>query len=210
MAEGEGQCSNQVEPSPTLDPHTSEEQSEGPQTHEQDQGQDLPCEDGDAPNDTQDQVHVFEQVQDQEQAQDGAQDQEEAQDQGQTQDCAQDDPQMPIEELLEHRATKVASKLECQQHVHMPSAECFSPHTHSIAPLSSLSGNEQAGEGCRRAAISGSSSTFPSGGIDPRLFLLPWMSILAPFFSSLVLAFGSRFWGNIRCILRFFVKSRLE
>ena len=38
VAEGEGQCSTQVEPSPTQDPHASEEQSEGPQPHEQDQG----------------------------------------------------------------------------------------------------------------------------------------------------------------------------
>ena len=43
-------------------------------------------------------------MQDQEKTQDGAQDN-------------QDDPQMPIEELLEHRAAKVASKLERQQHV---------------------------------------------------------------------------------------------
>ena len=39
VAEGEGQCSTQVEPSPTQDPHASEEQSEGPQPHEQDQSQ---------------------------------------------------------------------------------------------------------------------------------------------------------------------------
>ena len=32
VAEGEGQCSTQVDPSPSLDPHASEEQSEGPQT----------------------------------------------------------------------------------------------------------------------------------------------------------------------------------
>ena len=30
VAEGEGQCSTQVEPSPPQDPHASEEQSEGP------------------------------------------------------------------------------------------------------------------------------------------------------------------------------------
>ena len=35
VAEGEGQCSTQVEPSPTQDPHASEEQSEGPQPNEQ-------------------------------------------------------------------------------------------------------------------------------------------------------------------------------
>ena len=34
MAEGEGQCSTQVEPSPTQDPHASEEQSVGPQPRE--------------------------------------------------------------------------------------------------------------------------------------------------------------------------------
>src|SRR6187401_3686998 len=31
VADGEGQCSTQVEPSPTQDPHASESQSEGPQ-----------------------------------------------------------------------------------------------------------------------------------------------------------------------------------
>ena len=36
VAEGEGQCSTSVEPSPTQDPHASEEQSEGPQPREQD------------------------------------------------------------------------------------------------------------------------------------------------------------------------------
>ena len=34
VAEGEGQCSTQVEPSPPQDPHASEEQSEGPQPRE--------------------------------------------------------------------------------------------------------------------------------------------------------------------------------
>ena len=46
VAEGEGQCSTLVEPSPHQDPHASEEQSEGPQPREQDQGQDPP-QDGD-------------------------------------------------------------------------------------------------------------------------------------------------------------------
>jgi hypothetical protein len=99
VAEGEGQCSTQVEPSPTLDPHAFEEQSEGPQPSEQDQGQDQPHDDGDAPRDAQDQVH------DSEQAQDGAQD---------NQDSA---PQMPMEGLLERRAAKIASKLKHQGHV---------------------------------------------------------------------------------------------
>ena len=115
VAEGEGQCSTQVEPSPPQDPHASEEQNEGPQPNEQDQGQDQLHGDGDAPNDAQDQVHASELAQDQEQAQDGAQDQEQAQDQDQTQDGAQDeqdDPRMPFKELLERRATKVASKLD--------------------------------------------------------------------------------------------------
>ena len=39
VAEGEEQCSTQVEPSPTQDSHASEEHSEGPQPQEQDQGQ---------------------------------------------------------------------------------------------------------------------------------------------------------------------------
>ena len=56
VAEGEGQCATQVEPSPTQDPHTSEEQSAGPQPHEQDQGQDQPQDGGEPPNDAQGQV----------------------------------------------------------------------------------------------------------------------------------------------------------
>ena len=70
MAEGEGQCSTQVEPSPTQDPHASEEQSEGPRPHEQDQGQEKPQDGGEPPNDALGQVLPFEQVQDHEQAQD--------------------------------------------------------------------------------------------------------------------------------------------
>ena len=70
VAEGEGQCSTQVEPSPIRDPHTSEEQSEGPQPHEQDQGQDQPQDGVESPNDAQGQVRSSEQVQDQEKAQD--------------------------------------------------------------------------------------------------------------------------------------------
>ena len=66
VAEGEGQCSTQVEPSPTQGPHASEEQSEGPQPHEQDQGQDHAQDDGDTPSDAQGQVLSSEQVQDQE------------------------------------------------------------------------------------------------------------------------------------------------
>jgi hypothetical protein len=96
VAEGEGQCSTQVEPSLKQDPHASEEQSEGPQPSEQDQGQDQPHDDGDAPSDAQDQVHDSEQ----------ARDQGHAQDQVQAQDSAQDDrddaPQISIEELLEN------------------------------------------------------------------------------------------------------------
>ena len=52
-----------------------------------------------------DQVHDTEQAQDQEQAQDDVEDDQD------------DDPQMHIEELLERRAAKVASKLKNQQHV---------------------------------------------------------------------------------------------
>ena len=74
VAEGEGKCSTQVEPSPTKDPHAFEEQSEGPQPNEQDQGQDQPQDGGEPPSDAQGQVLSSEQVQDQEQAQDGAQD----------------------------------------------------------------------------------------------------------------------------------------
>ena len=74
VAEGEGQCSTQVEPSPTQDPHASEEQSEGPQPHEQDQGQDHAQDGVDPSSDAQGQVLSSEQVQEQEQAQDDAQD----------------------------------------------------------------------------------------------------------------------------------------
>ena len=70
VAEGEGKCSTLVKPSPTQDPHASEEQSEGPQPNEQDQPQDG----GESPSDAQDQVLSSEQVLDQEQAQDDAQD----------------------------------------------------------------------------------------------------------------------------------------
>ena len=63
VAEGEGQCSTQVETSPTQGPHASEEQSEGPQPHEQDQGKDQPQDGGEQPNDAQGQVLSSEQVQ---------------------------------------------------------------------------------------------------------------------------------------------------
>src|SRR3989337_2799979 len=101
MAEGEGQCSTQVEPSPTQDPHASEEHNEGPQPNEQDQGQ----VGGDPPNDAQDQVLIPEQVQDQEQAQDDAHD---------DQDMS---PQLSLEEQLECRAAKIASKLKSKEHL---------------------------------------------------------------------------------------------
>ena len=111
VAEGEGQCSTQVEPSPTIDPHASEEQTEGPQPSDQDQGQDQPQDDGDAPNNAQDQYHDTEQAQDQVQAHDQEQAQDDAQD-------AQDDPPLVTsKELLERRAAKIASKLKHQQHV---------------------------------------------------------------------------------------------
>ena len=70
VAEGEGQCSTQVEPSPHQDPHASEEQSEGPQPNEQEQGQDNPQDGGEPPSDAQDQVPTTKKVQDQEKAQD--------------------------------------------------------------------------------------------------------------------------------------------
>src|SRR3989337_1430980 len=70
VAEGAGQCSTQVERSPTQDPHPSEEQNEGPQPHDQDQGQDQPQDGVEPPRDAQGQVLSSEQVQDQEQARD--------------------------------------------------------------------------------------------------------------------------------------------
>ena len=105
MAEGEGQCSTQVEPSPPQDPHASEEQSEGPRPLEQDQGQDQPQDGGEPPNDAQGQVLPLKQVQDQEQAQDDAHD-----DQVTT-------PQLSLGEQLEHRAAKIASKLTTKDHL---------------------------------------------------------------------------------------------
>ena len=64
VAEGEGQSSTQVEPSPTQDPPASKEQSEGPQPSEQDQGKDQSQDGGEPPSDAQGQVLPPEQVQD--------------------------------------------------------------------------------------------------------------------------------------------------
>src|SRR3954470_2618187 len=80
VAEGEGQCSTQVEPSPTQGPHASEEQSEGPQPQEQDQGQDQSQDGVATSSDAQGQVLSSEQVQDQELPQDQEQDQDGARD----------------------------------------------------------------------------------------------------------------------------------
>ena len=74
VAEGEGQCSTQVEPSPTQGPHASEEQHEVPHPQEHDQGQDHAQDGVDTSSDAQGQVLSSEQVQEQEQAQDDAQD----------------------------------------------------------------------------------------------------------------------------------------
>ena len=95
----------QVEPSPTEDPHASEEQSEGPQPREQDQGQDQPQDGGEPPSDAQGRVLPFEQAQDQEQAQDGSQDDQVS------------PPLFAPEEELERRAAKVASKLTTKGHL---------------------------------------------------------------------------------------------
>ena len=110
VAEGEEQCSTQVEPSPTQDPQAFEEQSEGPQPDEQGQVQDQSQDGGEPPNDAQGQVLSSEQDQDQ----------EESQDQDQAPDVAQDDqlsaPQLSLEEQLERRAAKVASRLASREH----------------------------------------------------------------------------------------------
>src|SRR4051812_22810001 len=71
-AEGEGQCSTQVEPSPSQDQQANQEQDEGPLLTEQDQGQDHIIDEGVAPNDDQYQVPVQGQTQDEEQVLDGA------------------------------------------------------------------------------------------------------------------------------------------
>src|SRR6187399_2198323 len=110
VAEGEGQCSTQVEPSPTQDPHASEEQSEGPQPDEQGQVQDQSQDGGEPPNDAQGQALSSEQDQDQ----------DEAQDQDQALDVAQDDqlsaPQLSLEEQLERRVATIASRLASREH----------------------------------------------------------------------------------------------
>ena len=99
-----------MEPSPTQDPHASEEQSAGPQPDEQGQVQDQSQDGGGRPNDAQGQVLSSEQDQDQ----------EEAQDQDQALDVAQDDqlsaPKLSLEEQLERRAAKVASRLASNEH----------------------------------------------------------------------------------------------
>ena len=84
--------------------HT-EEQSEGPQPHEQGQGQDKPQDGAEPPNDAQGQVLPLEQVQDQDQAQDDAQDDQ------------VNPPPSTSEEELERRAAKIASKLTTQGHL---------------------------------------------------------------------------------------------
>ena len=56
VAEGEGQSSTQVEPSPTQGPHASEEQYEGSHPQEHDQGQDQPQDGVEPPSDAQGQV----------------------------------------------------------------------------------------------------------------------------------------------------------
>src|SRR6187399_653443 len=110
VAEGEGQCSTQVEPSPTQDPHASEEHSEGPQPDEQGQEQDQSQVGEEPPIDAQGQVQSPEQDQGQ----------EEAQDQDLAHVDAQDDqlnaPQLSLEEQLERRAAKVASRLASNEH----------------------------------------------------------------------------------------------
>lgn len=66
VTEGEGQCSTQVEPSPTQGPHASEEQHEGPHPQENDHRQDHAQDGVDTSSDAQGQVLSSEQVQEQE------------------------------------------------------------------------------------------------------------------------------------------------
>src|SRR4051812_28455751 len=72
VAEGEGQCSTQVEPSPPQDQQANQEQDEGPLATEQDQGQDHIIDEGDAPSYDQGQVLFQGKAQDDEQVLDGA------------------------------------------------------------------------------------------------------------------------------------------
>ena len=88
VAQGEGQCSTHVEPSPTQDPQASEEQTKGPQPCDLDQGEDQPW-DGSAPSDVLDQAHPSDVAQDQGQAHRGGQGQKNV------------PPQLSIEDILE-------------------------------------------------------------------------------------------------------------
>ncbi|KIO96581.1 hypothetical protein QP38_2405 [Levilactobacillus brevis] len=122
VAEGEGQYSTHVEPSPTQDPHASEEHSEGPQPFHIDQGDDQP-EDGSAPSDVLDQAHPSVVAKDQEKAQvqDLVQDQVQvAQDQGQTRKGSKGLKKVPRlipKEIQEGHAAKNAKPLKNNSHV---------------------------------------------------------------------------------------------
>src|SRR4051812_24149438 len=72
VAEGEGQRSTQVDPSPPQDQQANQEQDEGPLDTEQDQGQNHIIDEDDAPNDDQDQVLIQGKAQDDERVLDGS------------------------------------------------------------------------------------------------------------------------------------------
>src|SRR3954469_2839006 len=107
VAEGEGQCSTQVEPSPPQDQQANQEQDEGPLVTELDQGQDQGplIEEGVTPNDDQDQVLAQGQPQDDDQVLVGAPSSEEG-------------PSAPSQEALEEerarRSLKIATRLKSQ------------------------------------------------------------------------------------------------
>ena len=89
---------------------------------------------------------------------------------------------------------------------HSPIPVQFAP---SPRPLLSQA-TPQAPKVRRRAAGSRPSPSVPSGGILPHPLLLPWMLILPPFFSPLVLFLESRFWAIFVAFLDLFVESRLR
>ena len=97
VAEGEGQCSTQVEPSPPQAPHASDEQREDSQQDEQAQGQDQLPNSGDVSHDIQALTQGSEPAHDQDQVQPQDLDQVEAQDQEQEQPQVQGQTSEPAQ-----------------------------------------------------------------------------------------------------------------
>ena len=99
MADREGQCSTQVEPStsqtqqaPNVEENDvhDQRQTQDPLSSEQDQGQNQPNDDGSSPSDVQDEAHVDEQPQEVEQSHFEGQDED--QNSGDDQEASQESP----------------------------------------------------------------------------------------------------------------------